>query len=401
MMACEPGQGGRHRLRPQLTASGGVLAAAGVMLLAAASTSPVAVPAAAPDVPRKADAETGPVRGHYEQPWMSAGDDAPAAVPDVPAASGPVSDVDNVEPRIPVVFTGDIPATVLDAYKRARDVVNFAQPGCHLPLELLEAIGKVEGNHARGGLVDAHGTALRPILGPVLDGNVFAAIPDTDRGVLDGDVTWDRAVGPMQFIPGTWQRWASDGNGDRRADPQNVYDASLATARYLCAANRDLGTPQGLDDAIFSYNHSVSYRNLVLSWMATYRGGTIVVPDATTGGPVLAATNTPQETTPTTPVATTTTTPPTSTTTTPPTTTTTTPPETPTSTPSTSAPSTPVQPTSEAPAPPSTAPSSPPPVTTEPAPAPSDPVGGLVCTIGGILTPILGPVCPTDAPAGG
>jgi len=83
----------------------------------------------------------------------------------------------------------------------------------------------------------------------------------------------------MQFIPSTWNGWFADGNGDHRADPHNVYDASLAAARYLCAANRDLGTPEGLDAAIFSYNHSASYRNLVLAWMSTYGRQTIVVPD--------------------------------------------------------------------------------------------------------------------------
>jgi hypothetical protein len=138
----------------------------------------------------------------------------------------------------------------------------------------------VETNHARNGLVDGNGTTLGPILGPALDGNGFAAIPDTDGGRLDGDPVWDRAVGPMQFIPSTWANWSADGNGDHRADPNNVYDASLATARYLCAANRDLGTPQGLNEAIFSYNPATSYRNLVLAWMSTYGSGVTAVPDS-------------------------------------------------------------------------------------------------------------------------
>ena len=42
--------------------------------------------------------------------------------------------------------------------------------------------------------------SIRPeILGPVLDGRRFALIPDTDGGAFDGDLEYDRAVGPMQF----------------------------------------------------------------------------------------------------------------------------------------------------------------------------------------------------------
>ncbi|ARX82769.1 lytic transglycosylase [Streptomyces alboflavus] len=94
-----------------------------------------------------------------------------------------------------------LPATVLDAYKKAEAAVRESRPGCNLPWQLLAAIGKVESGQARGGRVDADGTTLTPILGPVLDGNGFAKITDTDRGAFDGDTTHDRAVGPMQFIP--------------------------------------------------------------------------------------------------------------------------------------------------------------------------------------------------------
>jgi hypothetical protein len=112
----------------------------------------------------------------------------------------------------------------------------------------------------------------------VLSCGAFAAIRDTDGGTLDGDPVWDRAVGPMQFIPGTWARWQADGNVDGRLDPQNAYDASLAAARYLCAADRDLGTPAGLDAAVLSYNNSRSYLSLVRSWLSVYRQGALGVP---------------------------------------------------------------------------------------------------------------------------
>ena len=74
-----------------------------------------------------------------------------------------------------------------------------------------------------------------PIIGIPLDGtHDTQAIGDTDKGLYDLDPVWDRAVGVLQFIPGTWKRWASDGNGDGKTDPQNLYDASLGAARKLC-----------------------------------------------------------------------------------------------------------------------------------------------------------------------
>jgi hypothetical protein len=49
-----------------------------------------------------------------------------------------------------------------------------------------------------------------------------------------------RAVGPMQFIASTWRRVQVDGNGDGRGDPDNIYDAALGAAVYLCAGETDL-----------------------------------------------------------------------------------------------------------------------------------------------------------------
>ncbi|MFJ8647643.1 lytic transglycosylase domain-containing protein [Streptomyces sp. NPDC093546] len=172
-----------------------------------------------------------------------------------------------------------IPATVLAAYRRAEAAVARTDPGCRLPWELLAAIGKVESGQARGGRVDAYGTTLSPILGPVLDGVGFARITDTDDGVYDGDRTFDRAVGPMQFIPSTWARWGTDGNGDGRADPDNIHDAALAAGHYLCAGDRTLTVRADLGRAILSYNHSSAYLRTVLSWLAFYQRGAHPVPD--------------------------------------------------------------------------------------------------------------------------
>ena len=172
-----------------------------------------------------------------------------------------------------------IPATVLRAYRAAETSVGATDPGCRLPWELLAAIGKVESGQARGGAVDRNGTTLGRITGPPLDGRGFALIRDTDGGVHDGDTVYDRAVGPMQFLPSTWARWGADGNGDGRADPNNIFDAALAAGHYLCAGDRDLGRAADLDRAILGYNHSEAYLRLVRYWLTFYREGVHTVPD--------------------------------------------------------------------------------------------------------------------------
>lgn len=173
-----------------------------------------------------------------------------------------------------------IPSTVLAAYQNTTETLRSSQPRCRLAMPLLAAIGKVESGHARGGDVDAAGTTRTPILGPPLNGAPgIAAIGDTDGGAYDRDTTWDRAVGPMQFIPSTWRVWASDGNSDGSGDPNNIYDATLAAGRYLCAAGVNLATGDGLRRAVLAYNHSQHYLQVVLSWMRVYAGGAVAVPD--------------------------------------------------------------------------------------------------------------------------
>ncbi|WP_016700594.1 lytic transglycosylase domain-containing protein, partial [Actinoalloteichus spitiensis] len=172
-----------------------------------------------------------------------------------------------------------IPAIVLDAYRRAERSLGQTQPGCGLHWSLLAGIGRIESGHARGGNVDSGGTTLSPILGPQLNGGPgIAAIPDTDGGLLDGDPVWDRAVGPMQFIPSTWAAYAADGNGDGVASPHNVYDAALAAGRYLCSGGLDLRVPDQLAAAVFRYNRSDAYVRDVLYWADAYRHGVTPLP---------------------------------------------------------------------------------------------------------------------------
>lgn len=93
----------------------------------------------------------------------------------------------------------------------------------------------------------------------------MAEIRDTDGGALDGDRVYDRAVGPMQFIPTTWQRWGVDADGDGVANPDDLDDAALAAAGYLCASGGDLTTATGWQSAVLTYNRSDSYVREVLS----------------------------------------------------------------------------------------------------------------------------------------
>src|SRR5579859_5821586 len=135
-----------------------------------------------------------------------------------------------------------VPDTALRAYGYATLRLAADKPGCHLAWTTLAAIGKVESDHGRadGATLQPDGAALPPIIGPALSGqNGLKSIPDTDKGRYDGDPVWDHAVGPMQFIPATWTQYQVDADNDGVADPNDINDATLAAADYLCAGGRD------------------------------------------------------------------------------------------------------------------------------------------------------------------
>ena len=171
------------------------------------------------------------------------------------------------------VLPSDIPALYLEAYVRAAAAANRRTPTCKLSWTAIAAIGRTESGHGRSGgaALTLAGDAVPRILGPRLDGtNGFALIPDTDGGLYDGDTQFDRAVGPMQFIPSTWKTSGADGNGDGVADPNNAWDATMATAMYLCRAAVGLDQEPNLYRAAFSYNHSDSYAQLILTRAREY-----------------------------------------------------------------------------------------------------------------------------------
>ena len=97
---------------------------------------------------------------------------------------------------------------------------------------ILAAVGKVESNHGAN-------------LGPSSAG----------------------AMGPMQFLPSTWETSGVDGNGDGVANIMDPEDAIPAAARYL----KDGGAPRDWYRALYTYNHADWYVKKVLAVAEAYR----------------------------------------------------------------------------------------------------------------------------------
>jgi hypothetical protein len=178
--------------------------------------------------------------------------------------------------------TYDVPLAALTAYRTSAKKVAALYPGCHLSWGVLAAIGQVESDHGRfaGSAVLADGSTVPRIVGLPLNGNGVASIPDTDNGVYDGDKVWDRAVGPMQFIPTTWASVGVDGDGDGRRNPSDFDDAALSAAIYLCSGGGDFSVLSSARANIMRYNHSKEYVDLVLRLANAYDRGVVdVVPN--------------------------------------------------------------------------------------------------------------------------
>lgn len=203
----------------------------------------------------------------------------------------------------------------VDAYMRATSVVADKGPECALDWAALGGVARVESHHgtyldravlANGDLDkplygillapaptpvpratnaretrgtdeadgDADGPAepeAEPVPDPDVDeddravgGPGFAVIYDTDGGALDGNAQYDRAVGPMQFLPETWSNFAVDGNDDGTTNPQNMYDATATAANYLCYLGGFFETAD-FGRRLLGYNASDAYVAQVLT----------------------------------------------------------------------------------------------------------------------------------------
>jgi len=197
----------------------------------------------------------------------------PTAAAPVTAAAAPASTVPVVDPAwvSATAARAGIPEPAVLAYARA---TVMSEADCGLGWTTLAGIGWIESQHGTigGRSLRADGTSSSRILGPALDGvgPVAAIRASPESTVWHGDADWDHAVGQLQFIPSTWDDWASDGDGDGAADPNDIDDAAYAAARYLCADGRDLTTGAGWAGGIYSYNHAQSYVDAVHAAATSY-----------------------------------------------------------------------------------------------------------------------------------
>jgi len=156
-------------------------------------------------------------------------------LPSVPA-SLPSASVPNQAGQISIPSPISVPPAVPQSLNFQQLVALWQGAGSAygIPWEVLASINKVESNFGRN-------------MGPSSAG----------------------AVGWMQFMPSTWERWGVDANGDGVADPWNPEDAIYAAARYLAAA----GGTQDISRGVLAYNHAQWYVDEVLQLAHTFGSG--------------------------------------------------------------------------------------------------------------------------------
>jgi len=164
-----------------------------------------------------------------------------------------------------IATAGGIPERALAAYAGAALRLAQTDPGCGIGWNTIAAIGLVESEHGtlQGGRIGADGVAAPEIIGIPIG-------PDTDRGRLDRDPAQDHAVGPMQFIPSSWNLLGEDGDLDGAKDVHHIDDAALAAGIHLCEVGGDLAQPSNWINAVNAYNSSVEYNNRVAAAASGY-----------------------------------------------------------------------------------------------------------------------------------
>ncbi|WP_343602597.1 lytic murein transglycosylase [Mycobacterium sp.] len=169
-----------------------------------------------------------------------------------------------------------IPVVALEAYAYAARVAEVENPHCHLSWTTLAGIGEIESHHGtyRHATIAPNGDVRPPIRGVRLDGTGGTLrIVESDAGGMGGDSPAVRAMGPMQFIPQTWRLYGVDANNDGVVSVDNIDDAALSAAGYLCWRGKDLTTPIGWITALRAYNNSEPYARAVRDWATAYAAG--------------------------------------------------------------------------------------------------------------------------------
>ncbi|MFD6712901.1 murein transglycosylase [Micromonospora sp. TSRI0369] len=247
----------------------GVAATAGAVIVPAAVGRPASVDEALPEpsVARTAAPAATPL---FPDPSGLPGTAAPTGTPlpggatVAPPTGRPADALADWARRVSAVTA--IPVVALQAYAYAELVLAQTNRACQLSWTTLAAIGHVESGHgsANGATLGPDGRALPEIKGQPLDGQGGRSrILDTDQGQLDGDRVYDRALGPMQFIPTTWQEIGADADNDGVKNPHDIDDAALAAGQYLCKGGRNMTIPGDWWGAILSYNDVRRYAQAV------------------------------------------------------------------------------------------------------------------------------------------
>ncbi|WP_161631140.1 NlpC/P60 family protein [Nocardiopsis halophila] len=165
-----------------------------------------------------------------------------------------------------------------DEYSRLAEavggtVIRLGAPGVHLnPLDLaLDETAKRDALTRRALFLHTLlavmlGRPLEPRRRAALDRALVAAY--AKAGISTDRRTWNRAVGPNQHLPSDWSTYGADGNSDGTANPHNVYDSALASARELCMSggeSADFNDRDQLSRALFRYNNADWYVDQVLT----------------------------------------------------------------------------------------------------------------------------------------
>lgn len=105
---------------------------------------------------------------------------------------------------------------------------------------------------------------------PGLSWTVLAAIGQVESGHGRNPSTSSAgAMGPMQFEPATFARYAVDGDHSGTASIMSPADSIYTAAHYLCANGGGNGS-SALDAAILHYNHAEWYLAMVLKLAGEY-----------------------------------------------------------------------------------------------------------------------------------